>query len=189
MVLASTFAKVGQMTNKIVKFLLVIPLLHMGLTGIEAQEDSQIPRIGILIRKAEQSDAMTINGLRTGLKELGYREGKNILIEVGNARGERGALKAAAVELVRKKKDLIFTTGSAATLATMAATTEIPIVFRHPLDPVALGFVKSMERPGGNVTGVAGLSVLQAVTILEILKEIVPTLRRVLIFYDHYNTI
>ncbi len=189
MVLASTFAKVGQMTNKIVKFLLVIPLLHMGLTGIEAQEDSQIPRIGILIRKAEQSDAMTINGLRTGLKELGYREGKNILIEVGNARGERGALKAAAVELVRKKKDLIFTTGSAATLATMAATTEIPIVCRHPLDPVALGFVKSMERPGGNVTGVAGLSVQQAETRLEILKEIVPTLRRVLIFYDIYNSI
>ena len=189
MLLAATFAKVGQMANKIAKFLLVITLLLMGLTGNEAQGDSQTPRIGILIRRAEQSDTVTVNGLRAGLKELGYREGKNILIEFGNARGERGALKAAAVELVSKKVELIFTMGSAGTLAAMAATTEIPIVFRHPLDPVALGFVKSMERPGGNVTGVAGLSVQQAETRLEILKEIVPTLRRVLIFYNLYNPI
>jgi len=189
MLLAATFAKVGQMANKIAKFLLVITLLLMGLTGNEAQGDSQTLRIGILIRRAEQSDTVTVNGLRAGLKELGYREGKNILIEFGNARGERGALKAAAVELVSKKVELIFTMGSAGTLAAMAATTEIPIVFRHPLDPVALGFVKSMERPGGNVTGVAGLSVQQAETRLEILKEIVPTLRRVLIFYNLYNPI
>jgi len=189
MLLASTLAKVGQMTNKIAKFLLVMTLFLMGLTGNEAQGDSQTPRIGILIRKAEQSDSMTVNGLRAGLKELGYRDGKNILIEVGNIRGERGALKLSAVELVSKKVDLIFTMGSAATLAAKAATTEIPIVFRHPLDPVALGLVKNMNRPGGNVTGVAGFSVQQAETRLEILKEIVPTLRRVLIFYNIYNPI
>jgi len=189
MLLASPFAKVGQMTNKFAKFLLVMTLLFTGLIGNEAQGDSHTPRIGILIRKAEQSDSVTVKGLRAGLKELGYREGKNILIEFGHASGERGALKAAAVELVSKKVDLIFTMGSAGTLAAMAATTEIPIVFRHPLNPVALGFVKSMERPGGNVTGVAGLSVQQAETRLEILKEIVPTLRRVLIFYNLYNPI
>ncbi len=189
MLLASTLAKVGQMTNKFASFLLVMVVFLMGLTGYEAQGDSKTPRIGILIRKAEQSDSMTVNGLRAGLKELGYREGKNILIEVGHARGERGALKSAAVKLVSKKVDLIFTMGSAATLAAKAATTKIPIVFRHPLDPVALGFVKSMNRPGGNLTGVAGLSVQQAETRLEILKEIVPTLRRVLIFYDIYNPI
>ena len=189
MLLASTLAKVGQMTNKIASFLLVMAVFPMGLTGNEAQGDSQIPRIGILIRKAEQSDSMTVNGFRAGLKELGYREGKNILIEVGHARGERGALESAAVEMVSKKVDLIFTMGSAATLAAKAATTKLPIVFRHPLDPVALGLVKSMNRPGGNVTGVAGLSVQQAETRLEILKEIVPTLRRVLIFYNIYNPI
>jgi len=189
MVLASTFAQVGQMTNKIAKFIFVMTLFLMGLTGNEAQGDSQTPRIGILIRKAEQSDTMTVNGLRAGLKELGYREGKNIFIQVDHARGERGALKSAAVKLVSKKVDIIFTMGSAATLAAMAATTETPIVFRHPLNPVALGFVKSMEHPGGNVTGVAGLSVQQAETRLEILKEIVPTLRRVLIFYNLYNPI
>jgi putative ABC transport system substrate-binding protein len=177
------------MTNNIAKYLLALTLFFMGLSGNEARGDSQIPRIGILIRKAEPTDSQSISGLRAGLKELGYQEGKNILIEVRNARGDRGALKSAAVELVKNKTDLIFTTGSSATLAAMAATTEIPIVFRHPLDPVALGFVKSMEHPGGNVTGVAGLSVQQAEMRLEILKEIVPTLRRVHIFYDIYNPI
>jgi len=189
MLLVSTPAKVGHMKNHFAKYLLVLPLFFMGLSNNEAQGDSQTPRMGILIRKAEQSDSMSISGLRAGLKELGYKDGKNILIEVHNAKGDRGALKSAANELARNKTDLIFTTGSSATLAAMAATTEIPIVFRHPLDPVALGFVKSMERPGGNVTGVAGLSVQQAETRLEILKEIVPSLRRVIIFYDIYNPI
>ena len=189
MQLALTLAKVGRMTNKPAKLLLVITLFFMGLSGNAAQSDLKTPRIGILIREADQSDSDSISGLRAGLKELGYQEGKNILIEVHNARGERGALKSAAIELARNKTDLIFTMGSSATAAAMAATKEIPIVFQHLLDPVAVGHVKSMERPGGNVTGVAGLSVQQAETRLKILKEIVPTLRQVHIFYDIYNPI
>jgi putative ABC transport system substrate-binding protein len=186
---ALTLAKVGHMTNKPAKLLLVIILFFMGLSGNEAQSDLKTPRIGILMREADQSDSDSISGLRARLKELGYQEGKNILIEVHNAKGERGALQSAAIELARNKTDLIFTVGSSATAAAMAATKEIPIVFRLLLDPVALGYVKSMERPGGNVTGVAGLSVQQAETRLKIFKEIVPTLRRVHIFYDIYNPI
>ena len=110
-----------------------------------------------MIRDSRQYDSGTVKGLRDGLKGLGYLEGTNILIEVRNARGDRRILKSGAVELIGKKIDLIFTTGTVATRAAMAATTEIPIVYRHPLDPVALGLVKSMIRPGGNVTGVAGL--------------------------------
>ena len=177
------------MTNKITKTLLAMTVFLMGFASNEAQGDSKTPHMGILIRKADQADSLTVSGLRAGLKELGYKEGENLIIEVRNVRGERGTLKAAAVELVGKKVDLIFTTGSSATLAAKAATTEIPIVFRHPLNPVAMGLVTNMDRPGGNVTGVAGLSVQQADTRLEILKEIVPTLRRVLIFYDIYNSI
>jgi len=189
MQLALTLAKVGHMTNKPAKLLLVITLFFMGLSGNEAQSDLKTPRIDILIREADQSDSDSIRGLRAGLKELGYQEGKNILVEVHNARGERGALESAAIELARNKTDLILTMGSSATVAAMAATKEIPIVFRTLLDPVALGFVKSMESPGGNVTGVAGLSVQQAESRLKILKEIVPTLRQVHIFYDTYNQI
>jgi putative ABC transport system substrate-binding protein len=177
------------MTNKPARLLLVITLFFLGLSGNEAQSDLKTPRIGILIREPDQSDSDSISGLRAGLKELGYQEGKNILMEVHNAKGERGALQSAAIELARIKTDLIVTMGNSATVAAMAATKEIPIVFRHLLDPVALGYVKSMERPGGNVTGVAGLSVQQAETRLKILKEIVPTLRRVHIFYDTYNPI
>lgn len=189
MQLALTLAKVGPMTNKPAKLLLVITLFFMGLSGNEAQSDLKTPRIGILIREADQSDSDSISGFRAGLKELGYQEGKNILVEVHNARGERGVLQSAAIELARNKTDLIFAMGSSATAAAMAATKEIPIVFYHLLDPVAVGHVKSMERPGGNVTGVAGLSVQQAETRLKILKEIVPTLRQVHIFYDIYNPI
>jgi putative ABC transport system substrate-binding protein len=177
------------MTNKPAKLLLVLTLFFMGLSGSEAQSDLKTPRIGILIREADQSDSDSISGLRAGLKELGYQEGKNILMEVHNAKGARGALDSAAIELARNKTDLIFTVGSSATTAAMAATREIPIVFRHLLDPVAVGHVKSMARPGGNVTGVTGLSVQQAETRLKIFKEIVPTLRRVHIFYDTYNPI
>ncbi len=175
--------------RKIATFFSVMALFLIGPIGYEAQGASRTPHIGILIAKSGQSESQTIKGLRNGLEELGYKEGGNILIEVRNARGYRGALKSTASELVSKKVDLIFTTGSGATEAVKAATTEIPIVFRHPLDPVELGFVKSMTRPGGNMTGVAGLSVQKAKRRLEILKEIVPTLRRVLIFYDTYNPI
>lgn len=177
------------MTSKPAKLLLVIILFFMGLSGNEAQSDLKTPRIGILIREADQSDSDSISGFRAGLKELGYQEGKNILVEVHNARGERAALNSAATELVRNKADLVFTMGSSATTAAIAATKEIPIVFLHLLDPVAVGHVKSMERPGGNVTGVAGLSVQQAETRLKILREIVPTLRQVHIFYDIYNPV
>ncbi len=168
-------------------FIFVVATLISGWVNLA--EAQQAPHIGIMIRDSGQSESDTVKGLRDGLKGLGYLEGKNILIEVRNARGDRGDLKSAAVDLVNEKVDLIFTTGTAATLVAMAATTEIPIVFRHPLDPVTLGLVKSMDRPGGNVTGVAALSVQKAEKRLVILKEIVPTLRRVLIFYDHYNPI
>jgi len=175
--------------KKIAIFLSVMTLFLIGPTGYEAEGASRTPHIGILIPESGQSETQTVKGLREGLKELGYREGNNIILEVRNARGYRGGLKSTAVELVSKKIDLIFTTGSGATEAAKAATTEIPIVFRHPLNPVTLGFVKSMTRPGLNMTGVAGLSVEKAGRRLKILKEMVPTLRRVLIFYDTYNPI
>lgn len=177
------------MKNITALFVLTLILILLGLSDSEAQGNSKTPHIGILIRKADRSDSLTVSGLRAGLKELGYKGEKDIRIEVYNTRNVRGTLKSAAVELVGKKVDLIFTTGSAATLAAKSATSQIPIVFRHPLDPVAVGVVKSMDKPGGNLTGVAGLSVQQADTRLEILREIVPTLRRVVIFYDIYNSI
>ena len=92
--------------KKIAIFLSVMTLFLIGPTGYEAQGASSTPHIGILIPESGQSESQTVNGLRDGLEELGYREGNNIILEVRNARGYRGGLKSTAVELVSKKIDL-----------------------------------------------------------------------------------
>ena len=104
-----------------------------------------------------------------------------------NAKGDRSALQPAAVELVGKKVNVIFTTGTRATEVAKAATKDIPIVFRHPADPVAVGLLKNMKRPEGNVTGVAAFSSDTDEKRLAMLKLVVPQLRRVHIFYDANN--
>ncbi len=162
-------------------------IFHLGLSVVEAQQTPKIPRIGILIPESERPQSQVIRGLTDGLKELGYREKKNILIEIRNAKGDRAALKPMASEIVSQKVNVIVTTGTRATQMAQAATSEIPIVFSHPANPVALGLVNSMERPGRNTTGVAGLALQLTEKRLEVLKEVVPELRRVHIFYDSNN--
>ena len=141
-------------------------------------------RIGILVPESGLGESQTIKGLKDGLKDLGYTEGENLIVELRDAKGDRSALQPAAAELVGKKIDLIFTTGTRATEAAKAATKEIPIVFRHPADPVAIGLVKNIKHPEANVTGVAAFSSDMSQKRLQIFKAIVPNLRRVHIFYD-----
>ena len=162
-------------------------VFFLGLSLAEAQQTPKTPRIGILISESQHPESQVIRGLRDGLKELGYREKKNILIEIHNAKGDRGALKPMASEIVSQKVNVIVTTRTRATQMAQAATSEIPIVFSHPANPVALGLVNSMERPGKNTTGVAGLSLQMTEQRLQVFKEIVPNLRRVHIFYDSNN--
>ncbi|NIO11701.1 MAG: hypothetical protein GTO40_28245 [Deltaproteobacteria bacterium] len=177
------------MNNKRFGLLWFLLFILFGIIPTEVWGDSKTPRIGVLIRNADQSDSQTVRGLRAGLRALGYQEDENLIIDVRNTRGVRGTLDKAAMELVGEKVDLIFAMGSSATRAAKKATKKIPIVFRHPLDPVAMGLVKSMGPRQSNVTGVAGLSVQRADTRLEIFKEIVPSLRRIIVFYDLYNPI
>jgi putative ABC transport system substrate-binding protein len=157
---------------------LIIPL------GVHGGQAPRIPRIGILIPESGPGETATVKGLREGLKDLGYIEGENLVVDLRDAKGDRSALQTMADELVSKKIDVIFTTGSRPTQAARSATKEIPIVFRHSADPAALGFLKNMQRPEGNVTGVAAFSSYLTDKRLEILKSIVPNLRRVHIFYD-----
>lgn len=164
-----------------------IAISVFGLLRSEAQQPAQTPRIGILVPETGLHETQTVNGLRDGLKEFGYKEGENIIVEVKDVKGARSQLQGALDELVRKRTDVIFTTGTRATLAAMAATKEIPIVFRHPADPVMLGLVKNANRPGGNVTGVAAFSLDANQKRLEVLKQIFPNLRRIHIFYDANN--
>lgn len=160
------------------------------LFGVETPAAEKAPRpwkIAVLIGESGPSEDQTIKGFREGLKKLGYTERKNVVIEINDLKGDRGALKSTAADLVKKKVDLIFTSGTRTTQAAMEATRDIPIVFQHPADPVKLGFMKSMNQPGGNVTGVAAFSSETTEKRLEILKDFVPKVRRVHIFYDSNN--
>jgi putative tryptophan/tyrosine transport system substrate-binding protein len=148
---------------------------------------SRVFQIGILIPESAPGETQTVKGLRDGLREQGYIEGENLTVELRDAKGDRSALQPAAAELVNKKVNVIFTTGTRATEVAKAATKEIPIVFRHPADPVAVGLLKNMKRPEGNVTGVAAFSSDTGQKRLEVLKALVPKLRRLHIFYDANN--
>ena len=122
------------------------------------------------------------NTFRQGLRELGYVEGKNIVIEWRGADGNRDRQRALAAELVRLKVDVIVSSSGGDTRAAKEATATIPIVMAQTDDPVASGFVASLARPGGNITGLSTLSPELSGKRLEILKEVVPKLSRVVVF-------
>lgn len=160
-------------------------LLAIGLLApIQVQAQPRTPRVAILVPDMGRSQSEATKGLKAELKNLGYQERKTISFEIRNAKGDRGALQPAANELVQQKADVIVTTGTRATQAVKSATTDVPIVFIHPADPVALGLVKSFERPEANLTGVAALALQTTEKRLQLLQEIVPGLQQIHIFYD-----
>jgi putative ABC transport system substrate-binding protein len=123
-----------------------------------------------------------MDAFRKGLHELGYVEGKNIVIEYRYAEGKLDRLPAFAAELVRLKVDVIVTAGASATGPAKEATTTLPVVMTQDGDPVATGVVASLARPGGNITGLSTLGPELSGKRLELLKEIVPKLSRVAVF-------
>ena len=148
----------------------------------EAQQPTKIPRIGYLGATSPSANSARIEAFRQGLRELGYVEGKNIVIEWRYAEGKLDRLPALAAELVRLKVDVIVTAGPTATRAAKEATVTIPIVMMQDGDPVGSGFVASLARPGGNITGLSSLAPELSGKQLELLKEIVPKLSRVAVF-------
>lgn len=124
----------------------------------------------------------SLDGLRDGLKALGYEEGKNIRLDWRNLVDEDAA-RATARAFVRDRVDLIVAFENQTVRAIQVTTTEIPVVMLHVPDPVADGFVKSLARPGGNITGFAGLGNTPAKE-MEIFKQVVPQLRRPLVLFD-----
>jgi putative ABC transport system substrate-binding protein len=146
----------------------------------DAQQPTKIPRIGYLTADSRSAHAdVRAEAFREGLRELGYVEGKNIVIEWRQAEGKLDRLPALAAELVRLKVDVIVTGGPTATRPVKAATTTIPIVMTQDSDPVGNGFIASLARPGGNITGLSNLAQEISGKRLEILKEVVPKLSRV----------
>jgi len=152
--------------------------------SVEAQQTGKIPRIGYLSSLSASSDSSRNDAFRQGLKELGYVEEKNVAVEYEFAQGKLDRLPDLAGELVRLKVDVIVVGGSTATRAAKNATKLIPIVMINVTDPVVLGFVVSLARPGGNITGLSNLAPELGGKRLELLKEIVPQLSRVAVLGD-----
>jgi putative ABC transport system substrate-binding protein len=147
----------------------------------QAQQATKIPRVGLLYASAV-GNSNRIEAFRQGLRELGYVEGKDIVIEYRYAETKLDRLPALATELVRLKVDVIVTGGGANTRAANEATATIPIVMAQDIDPVGNGFVASLARPGGNITGLSRVAPELSGKQLELLKETVPRLSRVAVF-------
>jgi putative ABC transport system substrate-binding protein len=144
----------------------------------EAQQPTKVPRIGHLNAASLSVTAARAEAFRQGLRELGYIEGKNIVIEWRSGEGKEDRVPALAAELVRLKVDVIVTSGPIPTRSAKEATVTIPIVMAQDSDPVGNGFVASLARPGGNITGLSTLAPEISGKRLELLKEIVPRLSR-----------
>jgi putative ABC transport system substrate-binding protein len=166
--------------------LVAVVLLALGVIA-EAQQPGKIPRIGYLIGQSRSTASVRIDPFRQGMRELGYVEGKNIVIEWGSSEQKVEALSALAAELVRLKVDIIVTAGPIPTRAAKEATSTIPIVMTQDSDPVGSGFVASLARPGGNITGFTNITALLVGKRLELLKETIPKLSRVAVLWDPQN--
>ena len=153
---------------------LVALVIAFAMCGDVEAQPANIPRIAYLGATSLTANAARVEAFRQGLRELGYVDGKNIVIELRSAEGEQDRLPALVAELVRLKIDIIVSAGPSVTRAAKAATTTIPIVMAQDSDPVGSGFVASLARPGGNITGLSTLSLEISGKRLEILKEIIP---------------
>ena len=145
----------------------------------QAQQPAKIPRIGYLTASTPAANSARSEAFRQGLRELEYVEGKNIVIEWRYAEAKFDRLPALAAELVRLKVDVIVTSSATGTLAAKEATNTIPIVMTQDRDPVGSGFVASLARPGGNITGLSTLAPEISGKQVELLKETVTKLSRV----------
>ena len=154
-------------------------VITFAVCGVAGTQPTIIPRIGFLGATSLSTIPTRIDAFRQGLRELGYVDGKNIVVEYRWAYGKIERLPDLATELVRLKVDVIVTSSPTVTRPAKAATTTIPIVMANDTDPVGNGFVASLARPGGNITGLATLAPELSGKQLELLKEIVPKLSRV----------
>jgi len=165
-------------------FVFVCLLLTVMLPTVSsgAQQLAKIPRIGLLNALFPTTNPARIEAFRKGLRDLGYVEGKNIVVEYRYAERKVGRLSALAAELVNLNVDVIVTSASQETRAAKAATSTIPIVMINEPDPVETGLIVSLAHPGGNLTGLSTLSPQLSGKRLELLKEIIPKLSRVAVF-------
>ena len=169
-------------TGRLLHLFLIVAALALAEPSAEAQQAQKVPRIGLLGGAFPRSPIL--QSFQQGLRELGYVEGQNIILEPRNSHGDTSQFPNLAADLVRLRVDVIVAQNIDPTRAAMKATKTIPIVMTVPADPVLLGLVASLERPGGNVTGVSGLTLELGGKWLELVKETIPTAKRVVVLWN-----
>ena len=166
------------MSKRVVYVALALLLLTLCVPA-EAQQTAKIPKVGWLAAGSASGVAPLTDAFRQGLRQLGYVEGKNIIIEFRYAEGKFDRLPDLAAEIVHLKVDVIVVANPEAIDAAKRATATIPIVMVGPGDPVKLGLIASLARPGGNLTGLSFISIELTGKRLELLKEAFPKISRV----------
>ncbi len=162
-------------------------VLAAPLSAFAQAQQAKVYRVGVIHQGGPYY--VGVDGLKEGLRELGFVEGRDYVLETRDLKGDRKAAEEAARSLEREKVDLIYTEGSSVTLAVKRATIGVPIVFAVGSDPIADGLVANYAKPGGRLTGVHVHSDDLIAKRLEILKAILPSLHRVVTFYDPGNSL
>jgi putative ABC transport system substrate-binding protein len=173
-------------TERFISFALVALFLALSYPA-QAQQLKKVPRVGLLLQGTSTSLMTRLDGFKQGLRERGYVEGKNIAFEQRFDEDREDRLSALAADLVRLRVDIIVAAATPAVIAAKEATATIPIIIVHSADPVALGLVSSLARPGGNVTGLSSASPDYSGKQLELLNEAVPKLSRIAILWNAAN--
>jgi putative ABC transport system substrate-binding protein len=150
----------------------------------EAQQAARVPRVGFLGNSTAALEANLVGPFREGLRDLGYLEGRNLLIEYRWAEGKYERFPALIAELIALKVDVIVTAGTPASLAVRKATTSIPLVMVAVGDPVGTGLVASLARPGGNITGLTSISAELEGKRLELLRQVIPKLSSIAVLWN-----
>lgn len=163
--------------------ILCLLLLALGVP-VKAQQPKKISRAGYLAGISVAADAPRLEAFRQGLRDLGYIEGENLIIEYRHSGGDFERLPALATELVGQKPDVLVAVTTNAALAAKKATTTIPIVFMGVTDPVTAGLVASLAQPGGNTTGITNMAAILTSKRLELFKETLPEISRVAVLWD-----
>ncbi|MGH2362289.1 MAG: ABC transporter substrate-binding protein, partial [bacterium] len=154
-----------------------------------AQQSGKVPRIGFLGNSTAALEANLVGPFREGLRDLGYEEGRNVLIEYRWADGKYERFPALIAELIALKVDVIVTAGTPATQAVKKATTSVPLVMVAVGDPVGTGIVASLNRPGGNITGLTSIAPELEGKRLELLREVIPKLSHIAVLWNPANPI
>jgi putative ABC transport system substrate-binding protein len=164
-------------------WLAIVCLMAAPLAAVA--QPPRVYRVGVVHQGGLYAE--TVDGLRDGLKELGLEDGKQLLLRVHDAKGDLNSVEATARNLEAEKVDLIYAVATSVTLATKRATTRVPIVFYAGTDPVVVGLVESFRKPGGRLTGIHGQLTDLTAKRLELLKAMIPGVRRVVTFYNPDN--